>query len=848
MATPGRPKSVAIPSCIGDYLNCPVCLEPFDEPKVLSCLHSFCSKCLHNMLQKQTQVYRQRLHGAPPLRSQAILSCPVCRKRSSLPTDGISGFPDNFLIKNLLDSFESEPPLPSPPSEPSWKRRSVTYPAATSPKSTVRPTPYVPYPGRESRFSGPTKCGNCGDEEIEFCCLDCSIALCPLCAQVHRRQLTTRAHTTRQLDGLSTSFEPSLLQGGPHMCSEHTDEVLKLFCEKCNVAICRDCALLTHRDHDFKFLKDTFDDKKRLLAELIAGRERLVDGLQHGVAHIKQNMELLYQDAEEAADAVKEFATKHIQAIEQRRVQLLDEVDLQLRARLKACQVTLAARESSLCAATSLIDSSSSVLEHGSPWDVLETCQNLQHQESNDEPMPDVALERKPKKHIFFQGSGDCAKALLSRLGEVSGSEVVSVAGGRFVAENPGRTHTHLSTIVDVVNSAPVSVRSGLSKRSAQSFTHHGMRSKDLTAEITQADNGVAADATATPNLPTIIDTEDGFYRVVCFIQTPGMTTVNILHDGDHVCGSPLSIEACLLGTSLQEIGSHGKRNGQFSNPYDVAVDGDGNVYIADTGNHRVQVFNKDGRWLRSITFSQHGKAIKPTSIAVHPDGRVAVADYNHKCLHVFDRNGQHIRSFRAPAAGSSHHHDSSAMQSHPLESYGMAFNPVSGQLLVTDYGGRRILGFTMDGQHELTIDAASLYPSLNEQAPAPARQQLHGPLGIDIDHDGSIYVADFGQHSVHVFSSDGDLMHRLGLQDGSSDEVVSCMQRPWGLCVTAPGHVVISEHDGNCISVFSSDGSLLNRFPSAGNVTLNGPVGMAADPQGRLWVVERFGHCAKLL
>ncbi len=55
-------------------------------------------------------------------------------------------------------------------------------------------------------------------------------------------------------------------------------------------------------------------------------------------------------------------------------------------------------------------------------------------------------------------------------------------------------------------------------------------------------------------------------------------------------------------GNWLKSWGEPGDKPGQFSVPHSIAVDAKGNVYVADRGNRRIQVFDGDGKFLRQIT------------------------------------------------------------------------------------------------------------------------------------------------------------------------------------------------------------------------------------------------------
>jgi len=81
---------------------------------------------------------------------------------------------------------------------------------------------------------------------------------------------------------------------------------------------------------------------------------------------------------------------------------------------------------------------------------------------------------------------------------------------------------------------------------------------------------------------------------------------------------------------------------GDFSKPSDVAVDKDGNVYVADMLNYRIQIFDADGKFIR--TFGKHGDGpgyfAMPKGVAVDPDGHIWVTDTMQNRVHLFSQEG----------------------------------------------------------------------------------------------------------------------------------------------------------------------------------------------------------------
>ncbi len=100
-------------------------------------------------------------------------------------------------------------------------------------------------------------------------------------------------------------------------------------------------------------------------------------------------------------------------------------------------------------------------------------------------------------------------------------------------------------------------------------------------------------------------------------------------------------------GNPLVTIGSSGSGNGQFDEPSDLVISGEGIIFVADTGNHRIQAFSDDGVFLSAIKDSASGGPLRrPSAVALDPQGNLYVLDTERSIVAVYSPKGDPIRVF----------------------------------------------------------------------------------------------------------------------------------------------------------------------------------------------------------
>jgi DNA-binding beta-propeller fold protein YncE len=256
---------------------------------------------------------------------------------------------------------------------------------------------------------------------------------------------------------------------------------------------------------------------------------------------------------------------------------------------------------------------------------------------------------------------------------------------------------------------------------------------------------------------------------------------------------------------------------GLLNRPHGMAAGADGTIYVADSFNHRIAVFDQNGSLVRTLgryVLAPEGDGFnEPWSVAVATDGTVYVADtWNHRVV-VYGADGAYINSwgFEGPTLTT----DVYAFWG----PRGIAVDE-DGNVYLADTGNKRIMVYEPDGTFIRQIGSGG-----------PLEGQLDEPAGLAFGPDGLLYVADTWNQRIQVFTREGLFIRQWYVEAWFAQS----NERPY-IAVDDQGRVYVTDPDASRVIVFDAFGQYLYSFGDLSTIGLAGSVAVFGDS---LFVVD---------
>lgn len=267
----------------------------------------------------------------------------------------------------------------------------------------------------------------------------------------------------------------------------------------------------------------------------------------------------------------------------------------------------------------------------------------------------------------------------------------------------------------------------------------------------------------------------------------------------------------------IAAFGEQGDRPGQLRLPQAVSVDANGNIYVADTGNHRIQKFDSQGRFLTMIGgFGwTHEQFQRPVDICADNNLDVFIADYENRRIARCDKELHWITTFSARET-----ENEKLRLGFPV-AVGIS---IHSDLFIVDAENRRILKLNTQRVPELSFGDFDWGQGV-----------LLEPVSLCVSRDDRVYVSDRQAGRISVYDYFGTFLYNWGETN---------IKQPAGLCMDERGVLWVADSGHQQIFAFDRAGHLLLQWGGPGDKfgAFQNPNDVAVF-QNRLYVADTGNH-----
>ena len=662
------------------------------------------------------------------LQSPDKVCCPTCQTETYLTSVGVAGLMPDFAISNILEA------------------------------SAVDSTSLT--------------CTGCKSKETNAVarCFDCANFLCPNCVMAHQFMHCFEGHRVLSLGELQNTKE-DLKTEKPINCSKHRGEVLRFFCKTCNQPICKECTMLEHsRGHEFDYLSEVGNQEVEQLQQLSEQCKVKANDLRGSAKNIEHSSNRLQIHFQKAQNEVNETYNFYRSMLEERKQEALKELDSAYNAK----QVAL---------------SSTSQRMLGSIDKLYQGCEFIDKVTKNASNTEILMYKKMLDSRL---------QALISYQPEINLSnafDIEFVSNYQAIQVGIRNTFGYVRTTPDAQQRQqpqPIARPNGFSSRSSSLTNGNLFDPGDLLSSNQNFPPSTSSLATINTSDPLLSNHTNPYEKW----SSGGMDIFNGTDIFSTSADPVIDLTSKLISANVYppksqikrqkmiyhcKFGEFGVMEGQFTEPSGVAVNAQNDIIVADTNNHRIQIFDKEGRF--KFQFGECGKRdsqlLYPNRVAVvKTSGDIVVTERSptHQ-VQIYNQYGQFVRKFGA-----------NTLQ-HPR---GVTVDN-RGRIIIVECKVMRVIIFDQLG---------------NVLQKFGCSKHLEFPNGVVVNDKEEIFISDNRAHCVKVFNYQGVFLRQIGGE--------GITNYPIGVGINAAGEILIADNHNNFnLTCFTQDGQLINALES---------------------------------
>ena len=687
-------------------ITCAICHEHYTYPKILPCLHYYCKKCILKLALRTA--------------TNQPISCPECRKETTLPEGGVDELKTAFFINRF--------------------------------KSKVSALERV-------HGKVEVKCEECTDSEdrAEAFCRQCAVFICGECVKSHKRMKSLASHEVVSLEDLKEGRAREIAVKKPPSKNCHIhEEPLGIYCFDCSSLICRDCTVIVHKEHKFEFSKVAAPiTKKKLLEDLNPLREVTVN-MSSAIEVLQTTKQEVEAQGDSVTNTIHTSFNELQQILEKHKQQLLTEAASKVQEKMDKLLV----QEKNLSLANaevqSIVDYTERFVGHCSDNEVMSMHAEIRRRiEREIEEHSKSGRSMEPVEEADMGVEVRCAedlqqlcqnKANITRLVYIDPAQCTVMGEGVETAEvhktaevtltantlTNNKTTRCSSVVVGQLKSLyDGSViqcdveQSGPGEHRIQ-YTPTVRGRHELTVSV----DGEQVLDSPVPVFVSIPPTQLGKpVKVWCEIRYPSGVTAN--SEGDIIVPE--------FHGDIVKIDKEGKKHILVEHSkcmlhklIAVAADNEDNIYCTDMISNKIMQCNKNGGNVQVHEVKQV-KGPGHRGVIIVRDEVMLCENNNESTIMVYDRELKYVRRIEHGGMGTF---------------WGVCADN-HGNLYVTDHTKSRIRVFSNDGVFLRSFGRDGV-------------ERLNGPTGLCASGQ-YVYVTNNSGHNVSVFTTAGDHVTTFG-------------------------------------------------------------------------------------
>lgn len=576
------------------------------------------------------------------------------------------------------------------------------------------------------------------------------------------------------------------------------DEPLKYYCNTCVKSICRDCAILDHKEHKYSLISDIYNAHHCQLESSLNGVSGKISDVQKAIDSLSKRE----KDISEQSKVVRKEIQSRVEAITQNlkksEARMTSDLDGITNTKLQVLADQKASAEITLQHLVSCKENVEFSLREKSRIKVIET-----------------------EKQMM-----DCMSRVVnesaSKMKEFSPFETAST---KFIAVNG-----NLSLGVIAASSSPTTLEqhnfegkvSGLCYYKKEnvlqfSLTIHLLESCVVSVPFVSLQFSLIPAQGVNESIDpavTEIPNDPGKYRISCTPTASGIYRIKVQVHGvslnDTLLVIPFNPYHLDAARPLKSIAG-------LKHPWGVAVSSDGHIMLTEWGNGCLSILNKEGLKLASIGAGEDGigsiKFVSPRGVAMTQDNLILVTD-DHRirkitidgtCIASVGEKGHGRLQFNTPS--------------------GVTVSPITGQIFIADRYNHRIQVLHQD---------LSFSHCLDKQGTGPG--EFFKPRGVAFDTKGSfLYVADCNNHRIQKFTPEGKFVAQFGSKGSNPGQLFS----PGAIAIDDNNLVYVTEWENRRLSVFTSNGDFVSSYGGNASNQFKPSTGIAFDDKGTMYVCD---------